>query len=343
MIIKIEYVLLILVIVCKANCYCQNTLINNYEGVFDYALIEGSNLYAANKPAILGKSEYIMKKSIISKSIPVIHYSSGSDDNRFPYVWQKNDALLYTAYYMHYKSKAPARVSFRKFEELDTIEVKSLPNTFIKKESFSINPLNNYNWTLITHRRPYLSDSTIETYIHALSFDISIKGNSTIVFYLSDSDALYLWEGNIPTRDYIQTDWKEKIVYASINFKEDFIPRNESDSYTGKNTVSNAIKDTLFFEGHFKVIAQNNEKYIINRKHGYIYHLGNKAIERIGQVKLTEEYPKIQGKPLFIEDRDNNRLIFFAPVEWEDINLPKPNVYYMKEKEMREYFKYVLD
>lgn len=99
----------------------------------------------------------------------------------------------------------------------------------------------------------------------------------------------------------------------------------------------------MFFDGHFKVVTQNNEKYIINRNHGYIYYLGKKKIERIGKVQVAENYPKIQGKPLFIEDRDQNRLIFFAPIEWEDTKLPKPNVYYMQEDEMREYFKYVME
>ena len=341
--ITIKYSFFIWVFLNHINGFSQDTLKYNYEGVLDYALIEKKCFYNAYRNPVINKASYVLKKTINTESKPYVHYCSDSRDPRLPFIWTKNKNELYAAYFMHYKYKGPAVIDYREFQKLDIIQIKSLPNTLIKEESFSIAPLNDYNWALITHR-PYLSDSIVETYIYALSFDITIEKDSILTFYLSDKDALYLWECVIPPKGAFRTDWKEKTVYASINFKEDFIPRSEFNSYTGKNTILNAIKDTLFFDGHFKVIDQNKEKFIINREHGNIYYLGKKKIEKIGKVELIDNYLRIEEKRLFIEDRDNNQLIFFAPVEWMRDDLPKPNVRIITdEKEFKEMFKYVLE
>jgi hypothetical protein len=123
----------------------------------------------------------------------------------------------------------------------------------------------------------------------------------------------------------------------------EYAPRKYSDSYSGTKTQFKAIKDSLFFDGHFKIIAQNEHKFIINREHGLIYYLGKKEIARIGKVDVTDDYPVLRGKKLFIEDRDNNEIIFFAPVSWEKNRHPKPKVRTMNEQEIKEKFRYVME
>ena len=122
----------------------------------------------------------------------------------------------------------------------------------------------------------------------------------------------------------------------------DFAPFSHSSVYAGYETIFNSVSDSLFFRGHFKLVEHNSNLFLLNLTHGIIYYLGPHSIVSIGRVLLSDEYPKIKGNSLFIEDRDQNRLVFFAPVEWEDTNLPKPNAYYMKEEEMQEYFRYVI-
>lgn len=334
--------ILLIISVSRNIGFCQHTRQLLYEGIFDYALIEDAHLYIPHRSIILERSDFIKKMRLDNDSIDIIHYCSGSINVKLPYIWTKSERELYVAYFMHYKNKAPALIDYRPFETLDTIQLKQSEEQWIKECTISLTPLNDYNWSLAIHRPKYLSDSTREAYINTLSFDISVKDDS-LTFYLTDEDAFYIWDCKIPPKGERYAEWNQVAAYTSHYFQEEFIPRDESKSYNKQKEIRNAIKDTLFFDGHFKVIVQNREKYIINRKHGNIYHLGKKGIKCIGKIQKTDIYPKIQNKSLFIEDRDQNRLIFFAPVEWKDTYLPKPNVYYMKEDEMREYFKYVMD
>lgn len=335
-------IIVLLVFVSSNFVFCQQIRQLLNEGNFDYALIEDNHLYTPNRSEILERSDYIEKTSLYENNIGIIHYSSGSKNTQLPYSWSKGVNELFVANFMHYKNKAPAIIDYRPFETRDTVQLKQSKDKLIRKYTLSNTPLNDYNWALTMHRPNYLSDSTREAYVNALSFDIAVK-DDLLTFYLSDKDAFYIWDCKIPPKGERYVEWNQVAVYTSGYFKEEFIPRNESKSYNKQKEIRNAIKDTLFFDGHFKIITQNGEKFIINRNHGKIYHIGKQKIERIGKVQVADDYPKIQGKPLFIEDRGQNRIIFFAPVEWENSSLPKPNIYYMKENELLEYFKYVID
>jgi len=82
----------------------------------------------------------------------------------------------------------------------------------------------------------------------------------------------------------------------------------------------------MFFYGDFKVIIQNQYNFIFNLKHGRIYHLNKNKIGHIGTIFVDENYPKIQENKLIIEDRDNLKILVFAPVLWEkDIEI-KPDI-----------------
>lgn len=99
----------------------------------------------------------------------------------------------------------------------------------------------------------------------------------------------------------------------------------------------------LFFKGHFNAIRQGNEIFIVNLQYGGIYWLGAKEVVRVGQFD-TENYPaKLFGKQTFIDDRDNERLIFFAPVERLNPDKPYPEIFIPTDEEFREMFKYVIN
>jgi len=94
----------------------------------------------------------------------------------------------------------------------------------------------------------------------------------------------------------------------------------------------------------FKVIQQNDETFIINQTYGAIYWLAPKAIYRVGQIDIENYNQKILNRQLFIEDRDNNQLIFFANVERLNQVKPFPKVKIIaNNKEFNEMFKYVTD
>lgn len=120
------------------------------------------------------------------------------------------------------------------------------------------------------------------------------------------------------------------------------------EPYTDKNYVPSghhhqyeAIDDSLFFEGHFKIVPQGKERFVINTQHGAIYWLGQQAIQKVGQIQM-DQYLSLNNKKLYIEDMDNNQIILFAPVEWKNNNLPKPKVKVMNKQLIQEKFQYIL-
>ena len=76
-------------------------------------------------------------------------------------------------------------------------------------------------------------------------------------------------------------------------------------TYEGKYCDPSYKKEYLSLREHY---------FLINLKHGAVYHLGPEKIEKVAQLQPVPEERTIRGRRLFIEDRDNGVLIFFAPV-----------------------------
>ncbi|MFW5872910.1 MAG: hypothetical protein ACOCVN_02875 [bacterium] len=93
-----------------------------------------------------------------------------------------------------------------------------------------------------------------------------------------------------------------------------------------KKAAYNAFADEEFFDGHFKAYSHNDNIYIINQKHGNIYFLGAYSIERIGRIEVENYKYKIDNIKVFIEDKDNNRIIVFAEVQWFASDYPIPPI-----------------
>jgi len=92
-----------------------------------------------------------------------------------------------------------------------------------------------------------------------------------------------------------------------------------------------------------KVIKQNKQFYIINRKHARIYHIAKDKINYLGKVLYTENYFKVNNKCLFIEDKDSNEIIFFESIEWKKNVKNKPQVKIMNKKEFTEKYQFILE
>ncbi|MFW6020199.1 MAG: hypothetical protein ACOCPM_06420 [Bacteroidales bacterium] len=320
------------------------------EGVFDYALIKNSDFYAPIRPALFGYTNVIRKTDLKKKTIPVRHAVASSYDSTKSFNWffVNNIVFSYHVITSHHAGRRlglSVNIVYREFESRDSIEVSQSPPKRIIENTVSVIPVLEYFRALLKEYRAHeIVEEKVNKFYDYLNFDIYFEQSDSLInFYMRDKDAFYIWETPLPEKSKSNTDWQLKKAYAAPRYDPEFIPRTNNMFYDSLKTRHNAITDTLFFDGHFKVLEQNNEKFIINREHGRIYHMGENAIKLIGKVLVTNNYPTIMGNPYFIEDRDHNRLIFFAPVEWEDTTLPKPKVYYMKEEEKRKKFRYVVD
>lgn len=73
-------------------------------------------------------------------------------------------------------------------------------------------------------------------------------------------------------------------------------------------------KEPEFFYGPFHAIQQGGNYFIISRRLNVIYHIDENRIVPIARLKGMPH--KVFGGKFYIEDRDNQQLIFFSPVEW---------------------------
>ena len=120
---KIKLLLsLLLAIFIRHFAFTQDTIVYEYEGKFDYALLEGSCLYFPYRSIVSGRSDFIKKKQISGEGGDIIHYSSGSEDVRLPYVWVKNGDNLFVPYFKYFKDRSSALMDYRPFETRDTVQ-----------------------------------------------------------------------------------------------------------------------------------------------------------------------------------------------------------------------------
>lgn len=309
------------------------------EGKFDYGLIDENILYIPNRPLLNRKSASIIGKRL-DLSSNKIYYTGSSMVDFLPFIWNIEQSGLYGMYYWRSGTgRRNAKIDYQFIGDTTTI-VTQVGRELISRQ-LSVYPFSEYFIPYSIQYRRFEKED-IDKVEEKISFDFWITDSLRIYVCFRDYASLFVWFGDIK-QGTNNIEWHEDVVYNSSHYKNDEILLKDFSCYSGTKTIANSITDTLFFDGHFKVLHQDGEKYIFNRQHGIIYHMGDSSIARIGTVLVGDNYPKIQGKPLFIEDRDHNRLIFFAPVEWDDTPLPKPNVYFMKEDEMREYFKYVMN
>ena len=163
--------------------------------------------------------------------------------------------------------------------------------------------------------------SSNENNIIALDFLVRNLNERNFRFYFRFKDFFTIWEYRYPTindDENHQGKWKEILTYSNTTLIPFLNVANANDYYpSGLKDLTKweAIKDKAFFEGEFKVIQQGKNQFVINTKHGAIYHIGASQIVKVGQIELKEYKRRIGGKSLFIEDKDEKEVIFFAPVK----------------------------
>lgn len=339
---------LITIVLFKTSA--NDTIVYQREGMLELAVVEKDNFYHSLRPPMRPYSHVVRKISMERNLIPYRHVAGSPDDPNLAFNWHLSSNTVFsydvfTDYHAGRRLGLTVRIVYREFESRDSVKVSQEPPQRIIENKVDVIPVFFYFQSLM---RELLYQEVVEQEVDKfyayLNFDIYFDvSDSLLNFYMRDKDVFYIWEAPLPKDRTWNTEWRLKNAYAAPHYDPNFIPRTHNRFYDSTKTHHYAITDTLFFDGHFKVLEQDGEKYIINREHAIIYHMGEAKITPIGRVLVTEDYPKIQGKALFIEDRDNNRFIFFAPVKWGETDLSKPNIYYMREEEMREYFKYVMN
>ena len=194
-----------------------------------------------------------------------------------------------------------------------------------------------------------------------VTYDIAKTDASQYIVLLRTEYCLYGWNFYYP--EIVNSDiikYNQVYCYCSTNNQpeffnkdslllqsphiEDHISSINFDMLPSFNDIQiNSIPDSLFFDGYFKGIHQNDNTFIINKKNGNIYYLGLNEITLIGQI-LIENYPlPFDNIKVFINDLDNNELIVFSDIIWKNTNLPKPDVRILKGQEIKNKFKYIVD
>ncbi len=212
----------------------------------------------------------------------------------------------------------------------------------------------------------------------AICYDFIVLDSTNMEFYIRDKKQLTRWHYRYPPT-YLDKQapdaWTETITYSAdtlgsypyleenlwiMNLEDGWQtnknahrvynkwkrvePTQTDNPYlpSGKKHKYQSIVDSAFFVGQFKVIKQGSNRYFINTQHGAIYTLSSDSLVRIGQIEM-DNYLPLNDKNIFVEDRDNNELIFFAPVNWGNSNLPKPQIKVMNKKQMRKNYDYLME
>lgn len=336
-----KIVFIILVSSKLFGCYGQDSIQFMHEGIFEYALVSGSEVYIPIRPSLTGKVHIIWKKKMYVESPVYLHLCSAPENPNFGFAWSKSGDTIFNLDFWRSNSGRSSYINYRQFESKDSLELTYLPRDLeIKKNTFLLIPLLHY-FKSFGKLRYKLNREELIDIDNTLNFDIYAPNDKKLEFYLRDKEAFYIWECDVPDKGIV-ANWHQVSVYGLKDWDVNYPPRKYSESYSSEKVKLNSIPDSLFLQGHFKVVVQGKNKFIVNREHALIYYMNDKEIVKVGGIDVSKDYPTIRGKKLFVEDRDNKEIIFFAPVIWEKNKYPKPKVRVMSEAEMKEKFKYVL-
>ena len=340
----------------------HNALLAQSNNNLSYGLLKNGELYLGT---IIKKGKSIgvirnrdnlgIKKTNVSeKATPVISpmtVSAASPKYDFPNAWSYHNATFYIVGYSEGGNRSfPSFGIFSIAEELlDTIELKKK----IEEEILEVNALYKTESERFKHYAKQAAAQRVKIKrkdvmpLKALMRNIvGIRKNSSVkkrnvaydILYDSLTENLDLfvkdpwhfahWKTNYPTvRNNESCEWNLVKAYTKDSvylFKESiystpqFLPDEHDFGYK-------SISDSLFNFGHFKAIKQNNSIFVINSDHGGIYQIKDGAIKKIAQIAI-DEYMRVDGAKVFIEDIDSNQLIFFGPVDKID-NTSTPLVY----------------
>lgn len=327
----------------------------SFGGKLHYGLIDDNNIYLS-MPNSIGVC-YIWAKQLNTKKMSLIYDADWSMSDG---IWNKDKQILsslYPAYDRIFGVKLSDFKNYEKKGRSDTVIIGSEGTYYYEIPVLLLSEYRRaYNISLVKYREYFPPIINISEEIDlVINIDMYSQNSDSMRFYMRDKSALYVYTLTIDTitainkykpgidkcrnNDQQKTSWQEKVVYASPDFDPEFPIYKYWKSYSGEKTQFNAITDSLFFEGNYKVIMQNDQTYLFNRKYGHIYLLTDTEVIRIGTIRLTDEYPAIKGHKYIIEDRDHGSILLFAPVDWHDDIHPKPTIEVVSEQEFYERYK----
>jgi hypothetical protein len=283
------------------------------------------------KDDIIFRIKISQRKNSIG-SAEIKHYILETKDSLEVLLEKRQLGLEFKSKYGHLKGKE----RIKKALEFEGIKSKEKYNPAYKNfyGSKNIPIYKALSWQIMEEKYKRESDNTASK----INLDLLINDKESLCFFIRYNNIFTIWEYKYPTINddkYHQGRWKEILTYSSTT-SIPFLSTNAKDYYpSGKEeqTKYEAIKDDAFFDGEFKVIKQGKNRFVINTVHGAIYHIGSSQIVKVGQVELKEYKRRIGGKSLFIEDKDEEEVIFFAPVK---IISNKANAPYLKTKVILE-------
>lgn len=329
----------------------------------NYCAIERGNFFIGLREKDGYWTDIIRMSDLNKKSYPEITYTGILlDDSSFPYCWKHyrdrvvlieayRNVVLLKNYPLEYRDSLVIKQYYdslkveltKRYPNQDEFEEANLQIAFkeaAKIEENVILPATSFI------RQQYQSQVSRYNKAGELSYDFIPVNHKLFMFYIRTDDEFTVWKFHYPPlgEESEATNWDEVITYSSDSTYSPLVKRRDSDVLpSGEKHVFNAIQDTSFFNGHFKAIMQEKHLFLINIEHGGIYLVSDKSIDKIGQLKDLESYPTwIFNKKVFIEDKDNKRLIFFSEVEQLRKDLPFPNLLIIKEEQaFKKYFPYI--
>lgn len=348
-----------------------STLCHSASCQIEYALVESLQLHKAaigEYGNVFHIESCDLQQPDKDRYITTLNAHFKSSYYRYPKSWDKWDSLFFAVHCMHYDALEGGKFMFsRKLKETLSLREKKVKDSllvvelskefsdeelfkaFIKKKrkgpSFrNVRPV--YPLVYLFRWKSSLAEAAFErrSITDKITFDFLASGKQDFTFFIRDDHQFTIWK-------YVYTDhedesretsWEETSTYSRDSTNEHSKPERAIGWYvdpelayhpSGKHHRYEAIDDSLFFEGHFKVIAQDGEYYCINIDTGLLYHIGDQDIVRIGALDVND-YPRwIFGKPLFIEDQDAGELVFFSAVERTNTKRPFPKIVSLPSKE----------
>lgn len=322
----------------------------------EYTSIEQGHILLGLQPTEKKQSERIKRFNLKIRKEPAITYTPILNNSYLPFCWKVGGDTIKTLYMTYGYGSFPERgqIGIKTFElqVKDSLQIIK-ENQLLKEQLQKLHPEQKdfelalrqriyskgfkYNNRVLLPLLDYFEQKAnvvnyLDDILLSTSFDFLIKQESqiiTLVFYIRTQYGLTLWEYSYPSLgiDSKQSDWKELKTYSQLNFfpeKQDSLNRHLLPSE--ESTIFSSIPDSSFFKGHFKIIRQKENVFIINQEIGNVYYVGEREISKIGHLQNIGNYPKwLLNRPIFIEDKDKEQLIFLTKLKKSREDLPFPN------------------
>jgi hypothetical protein len=339
-------ILYIILIIFELQVYAQTA--RDFNNGLSYSFVENNEILLLENPE--PEEYYMLEINMRSENIPKRTIIELILNSGFSKSWSVSDN------YISYLSVfgPPSNIKFElRYDKLDSLNFiqrkkfdkelgRQLQENNDEDEIFDVligqlvNNPNKITYKLLVPK--YLYEQRVKRKSgHNSDFQASLNlDKRTICVYIRTLKDFTIWNYGL-----LNNNWKEIKTFSSdsvCNFRH-------LDKYSPdcNKIVYHSISDSLFFQGHFKAIRQGENTFLINQSHGAIYWIGENAIYKVGQIDLENYKQQLLNQKLFIEDRDNNQIIFFSKVERLNNEYPFPDIQLiLSEKDFEKKFGNVL-